>query len=100
MPGDSFIFKADAPISVASMLYAWFYYSLMNQVANESKGIVMETKPFYLSKTFWTNILGAAWFFIGPAVGIPTLDGETMVMVLGVLNVIIRLVTKQPVSIS
>ncbi len=100
MPGDSFIFKADASVSVTSMLYAWFYYSLMNQVANESKGVVMETKPFYLSKTFWVNILGAAWFFIGPLVGIPSLDGEAMVTVLGILNVILRLITKKPVSIS
>lgn len=60
----------------------------------------MESKPFFYSKTFWFNILTAAWFFIGPAVGIPELSPELFGTILSVGNVLLRFVTKQEVTIS
>lgn len=60
----------------------------------------MSSKPFYQSKTFWTNVIGALWFFIGPHVGIPTLDGETMAALLVVINLVLRAITKQPLSLT
>jgi len=60
----------------------------------------MESKPFYLSKTFWFNILSALWFFIGPRVGLPELSPEIFGTIITVGNVILRFITKTEVSIS
>lgn len=60
----------------------------------------MESKAWYLSKTVWFNVLTFVWQFAGPKVGMPTMDGQTFAAVVTVANLILRFVTKSPVSIS
>jgi len=60
----------------------------------------METKAFYLSKTFWFNVLAAIWFWVGPYFGIAELSPELFATILTVGNVILRAVTKGAISIS
>jgi hypothetical protein len=60
----------------------------------------VDPKPWYTSKTLWVNGLTFAWYFIGPLVGTPVLSAETTGLVLTAVNVLLRVVTKQPVSIS
>lgn len=55
-------------------------------------------KSWYHSKTLWVNIFTVAWHFVGPLVGIPTLDNETLVALLAIVNLVLRVITKQPLS--
>jgi hypothetical protein len=57
----------------------------------------MQGKSLWTSKTFWTNILIAAWAFIGPLVGVPTLDPSMTAGILVIVNLILRAVTKSPI---
>ncbi len=59
---------------------------------------IMEEKKWYQSKTLWTNAVVLVWSFVGPLVGIPTLDPEAMVGILGAINLILRAVTKTSIS--
>jgi hypothetical protein len=54
-------------------------------------------KPWYASKAIWINVLTVAWFFIGPLVGMPSLPPDLLVGILGVINILLRFVTKQPI---
>lgn len=60
----------------------------------------METKKFYQSKTFWLNIIALFWILFADKLGLPTLDTGMEVSVLAVLNILVRLITKQPIGIS
>jgi hypothetical protein len=57
-------------------------------------------KPWYASKTIWTNFIGAVWLFIGPLVGIPVLSPEVMTQIFDVLNIVLRFFTKQPITLK
>ena len=61
-------------------------------------------KPFWASKTLWVNLIALA-AAISTAFGVDLgLNPETQVAVVGtvmsVVNIILRLVTKAPVSVS
>lgn len=61
-------------------------------------------KPFWASKTLWVNLIALA-AAISTAFGVDLgLNPETQVAVVGtvmsVVNIILRLVTKTPVSVS
>lgn len=58
------------------------------------------TKPFWQSKTILFNVLTFGWQFIGPKIGVPTLDPATFDAVVTVGNIILRVVTKGAVTIS
>jgi len=60
----------------------------------------METKKFYLSKTFWLNVIGLFWILFAGGLGLPTLNPEMEMSILAVLNLIVRFITKQPIGIS
>ena len=59
------------------------------------------SKSIFVSKTFWLNGLGLAYgiaaYFHGP---VPTADPEVIAMIASVLNLGLRLVTKQPVTVT
>jgi len=74
--------------------------NLINDVLNLQKGVTMSSKAWYLSKTLWTNFVLLAWQFIGPLIGIPTIDPELMAGILAIVNFLLRLITKSPVGIS
>lgn len=82
------------------LLKLWVRENLINDILKSQTGERMENKLWYTSKTFWVNIIGLVWMFIGPMIGIPTLDTETMATILGVINVILRFVTKAPVTLK
>lgn len=60
----------------------------------------MEQKPFYTSKTFWVNIIGLAWMFLQTPLGLPQLDDGMILSILGVLNIVLRFITKTEITIS
>lgn len=57
----------------------------------------MESKLWYTSKTLWVNVLSVVGIVLANTVGIEISD-EMAVTILGVVNMILRLITKQPVS--
>ena len=59
----------------------------------------MDTKSILFSKTIWTNIVAVGASFAASKLGVE-LDAGTQIAILGVLNLILRVVTKQPVAFS
>ena len=60
----------------------------------------MEPKAWYLSKALWLNIIGIFWILFAEKLGLPTLDPELETSILAVLNILVRLITKQPIGLS
>lgn len=64
----------------------------------------METKPIYLSKTFWVQIIGLLILLVGTKIpAVATFLQEQFVTVgtgWAVVNVLLRLVTKGKVEIA
>ena len=58
----------------------------------------MEKKP-WASKTLWVNILGVVGILAQTYTGF-VIGPELQVMILGVINVILRLITKEEISWS
>jgi hypothetical protein len=59
----------------------------------------MDTKSILFSKTIWTNIVAVGASFAASKFGIQ-IDAATQIAILGVINLILRIVTKQPVTFS
>jgi len=57
----------------------------------------MESKKFWLSKTFWVNILAIAALIIQTQTGF-AFSPEAQVSVLAVLNILLRVITKAPIE--
>jgi hypothetical protein len=57
-------------------------------------------KPWYQSKTIWTNIITLAIFVLGQLAVIPDFAdvSKYLVLVVAVLNIILRAVTSQPLG--
>ena len=55
-------------------------------------------KKFWKSKTFWVNILSIAGMLVQSQTGY-IIDPATQTMGLGIINGILRTVTKEPVSL-
>lgn len=71
------------------------------RVFNKTKGVIMpttESKPFWQSKMLWVNVIVIVASFFG--VVEDQISPEMMVVILGVVNFILRLVTKSSVTIS
>lgn len=61
----------------------------------------MDSKPFYLSKTFWLGVLVAVVPFLEQVQELLASEvGGIAVTIVGVLIVILRFITKEPVSLS
>lgn len=98
--------------SFFELALAYIKFSLLNQVRREidvsldpTKENIMETKkPFWLSKTFWLNVLGILLVFVGPLLGLPTsveeLGPDTVAGFFTVLNLVLRFFTKSEVGIK
>lgn len=52
------------------------------------------SKPIYMSRTFWLNILGTAAMLTG------YLPEQYGVPAMGVLNIVLRFLTTQPVTVA
>jgi len=57
----------------------------------------MDSKKFYLSKTFWINILAIVALIIQTQTGF-VFSPEAQVSVLALLNIVLRAVTKAPIE--
>ena len=55
-------------------------------------------KNVFTSKTFWTNIIAVAAMIIQGTTGKELMNMETQAVLLGIINIILRSVTKEPVS--
>jgi hypothetical protein len=58
----------------------------------------MDTKKFYESKTFWVNIIAIFYIIFGNSLGIGTLDPTTEATILGIINLLLRIITKLPIT--
>lgn len=58
----------------------------------------MQAKPIWQSKTFWANIVALAGTLVGTEVLNAEMQGEIVAGIMAVLNVVLRFVTKQPVT--
>lgn len=58
------------------------------------------SKPFYTSKTFWVNLIVALAAIFPPAQEYITAHPEVAVTVISVVNLVLRVVTKDAVTIS
>lgn len=58
-----------------------------------------DAKSWLLSRTIWANVVAVAAGFAAQKFGIQ-IDAATQVAILGVINLVLRVVTKQPVAWS
>lgn len=58
----------------------------------------MDSKSLLESKTFWVNILALAAMVAQSVTGHEVINAESQVALLGIVNVILRLVTSKPVA--
>lgn len=58
---------------------------------------LMENKKWYVSRTLWVNVLAAVALFIQNQYGW-ILPPETQAYALMVINMVLRVITKQPLS--
>jgi len=59
----------------------------------------MNTKPFYLSKTLWINILAAVAFLVQSQTSF-VVDAETQGAIIIVINLIVRIFTGKSLSVA
>lgn len=55
-------------------------------------------KKFYYSKTFWVNIIGITAIVVQSQTGY-VIPPETQAAALGLVNFVLRLVTKEPIEV-
>lgn len=60
----------------------------------------MESKPIWQSKTFWANVIGIALEAIQLVSSVYVLPPGVLTISLGVLNIVLRRFTNQPVTLS
>jgi len=56
------------------------------------------SKSFWLSKTFWVNLLAIMAIMAQYLTGNEVFDAEAQVIILGMINLILRVFTNQPVK--
>lgn len=57
----------------------------------------MDNKKFWLSKTFWVNVLAIVALIIQTYTGF-AIDPEKQIVILGVVNTLLRFITKSPIG--
>ena len=55
----------------------------------------MEKKPWYQSKMLWVNLIVIVAIIVQSATGEELIDAKAQAAILGVINLILRIVTKQ-----
>ncbi len=83
----------------------WLIYKLvigyLKKIEKQAKGGSMNGKNILKSKTLWANVLAVA-LLIGQQVGgvsPANLDPQTQGIILAVINIVLRFLTKQPVKL-
>ena len=54
----------------------------------------MQTKPFWKSRTLWTNVIAIVALILEAQLG-KVLTPETQIGILGAINIILRLITNE-----
>ena len=62
--------------------------------------VTMDAKPFYLSKTFWVAVATIAAPFAPPVAGFISMYPEAVLAIVGLVNMGVRAVTKEPVKLK
>lgn len=77
-------------------------YNLIIRFFTKSPVVIVDEvgaeKPWYFSKTVWTNVLSGVWVFVGPLIGVPVLSPDLMAQILNGANVVLRFFTKSKIS--
>jgi hypothetical protein len=60
----------------------------------------MDGKPWYLSKTLWVNAISLVAMGVQMFTGTEIVDAEAQFALLGVVNLVLRLVTGQKLQIA
>lgn len=58
----------------------------------------MESKAFWLSKTFWVNIIAIVAMIVQSVTGNEVINMETQASILAGINIILRFITKTTVT--
>ena len=58
---------------------------------------VVESKPWYTSKTMWVNLIAVTAAYLAKSHGME-INAETQTLILVIINIILRAITKQPVN--
>ena len=58
------------------------------------------SKPFWQSKTMWANVAAMVSPYIVSLLGIDMPTAEVTVLLLGIVNIVLRIVTKNAVSLT
>ena len=56
------------------------------------------TKPFWVSKTLWINLLAIIAIIAQGVTGNEVINAEAQVGILALINLVLRLVTKEPIN--
>jgi hypothetical protein len=77
-------------------------YNLIIRFFTKSPVVIVDElgaeKPWYFSKTVWTNVLTGVWVFVGPIIGVPVLSPDLMAQILDAANIVLRFFTKSKIS--
>jgi len=71
-----------------------FLYERSKILDVTKKGEFMETKPVYLSKTLWVNLILAGTAFFGPAAEYLRSHPDVLTMLFTGVNIVLRFLTK------
>lgn len=83
-------------------IVGWFILRKLKKVEKNLERKNMEGKSFLKSKTLWANVL-AVILIIAQEIGGVTpaaLDAGSQSIILAVVNIILRTITKQPVNLK
>ncbi len=59
----------------------------------------MDVKSIFRSKTFWVNVAMAVLVILNQQIPTFNLDAETQAVVVGLVNILLRVLTKQAVTV-
>lgn len=63
----------------------------------------MDSKPFWESKTFWINLVSAPLTYVAVKLGLnltPDLEATVVAGIIGGINIVLRFLTKDKVTLS
>ena len=71
----------------------------MKAAAIRKQGDYMDVKVWYESRTLWVNLISIGAMILQSKLGW-VIDAENQILILGIVNIILRAVTKKPVVLA
>lgn len=85
----------------------WLTHDLLDPLARRYQGVLTlgqpataATKSLLASKTFWWNVASIVYYALGQVHTLPQMDTGTQAVVNMIVNIGLRLVTKQGVHVA